>query len=136
VVSAAFRYGLCGEEAAQVALVPVGEPDPRLAPETPDMPPGISTLMSRTSVLSFNGGPVSFSIAVGEPHFEDVKNALVAGDAASLFVIYYEFAPFWCPTCGCCYCRAHYASRAVYDDGFFDCYRGTCSKGHERTLTD
>jgi hypothetical protein len=69
-------------------------------------------LMSHTSVLSVDGGPVSFSISVGETHFEDVKNALLGGDAARLFAINHEYAPFWCPTCGCSYCRKHYASWA------------------------
>jgi hypothetical protein len=101
--NALFRRGLCGEEPAHVALVPAGEPDPRLTPETPEVPQGVSTLMSHTSVLSVDGGPVSFSISVGETHFEDVKNALLGGDAARLFAINHEYAPF---------CRKHYASWA------------------------
>jgi len=32
--------------------------------------------------------------------------------------------------------NGHIVIVAVYDDGFFDCIRGRCPKGHERTLED
>jgi hypothetical protein len=67
---------------------------------------------------------------------EQVAQALDTGDGAVLFAIDQEYAPFWCPRCAAAYCREHYRSFTVYDEGFFDCIRGVCPKGHERTLVD
>jgi predicted RNA-binding Zn-ribbon protein involved in translation (DUF1610 family) len=65
-----------------------------------------------------------------------VAKALDTGDAGALYAIDEEFAPFWCPKCGASYCREHYRSYEVYDDGFFDCINGICPRGHERMLAD
>lgn len=135
-VSASFRCDLCGKEASHVILVPSGQPDPRLCPETADVPKGISTIMSDRPQLSINGGPVTFTIGVSEEDFERVRDALLAQSAAQLYDINHEYAPFWCPNCRCCYCKTHFKSYAAFDDGFFDCYYGTCPKGHKRMLVD
>lgn len=133
-VSATYLCGACGNVASTVTLVPPGQPDPRLTPEPPGVPPGISTVFTRWSQLSIDGGPVS--VTIGPVPMEDVAIALGAANAAALFAIDPELAPFWCPECGASYCREHYRSFEVYDDGFFDRVRGVCPKGHERTLED
>ena len=67
---------------------------------------------------------------------ERIGSALAATDAAALFAIDFEFAPFWCPECGACYCAEHYEHWDIYDGHFFDSTRGICPNGHERMLID
>ena len=133
-VSATYPCGACGAVASTVSLVAPGQSDPRLTPEPPGVPPGIGTIFSGHAQLSIDGGPVSLTL--GPVSMEAVTAALASGDAAALFEIDPEYAPFWCPTCGASYCRDHYRSYPVYDDGYFDCVRGVCPNGHERVLED
>jgi hypothetical protein len=42
----------------------------------------------------------------------------------------------WCPQCRLIYCRAHYSVREEWDEGFYDCSRGTCPQGHTRIVDD
>jgi hypothetical protein len=42
----------------------------------------------------------------------------------------------WCPQCALTYCRTHYNVREAWDEGFYDCSRGTCPRGHSRTIDD
>ena len=136
--SATYVCAACGNVATTVRLVEPGQPDPRLTPEPPGVPPGVSTLTSRAfpdwGQLSIDGGPVSVTLA--PVSMDQVAAALDTGDAAALFALDSEYAPFWCPRCAASYCREHYQRFEVYDEGFFDCIRGVCPKGHERTLAD
>jgi hypothetical protein len=65
-----------------------------------------------------------------------VATAIATGLEFALYALDPEYAPFWCPKCRASYCREHYRSFPVFDYGFFDCIRGVCPKGHERTLAD
>jgi hypothetical protein len=69
---------VCEQEALYVTLVLAGQPDPRLTPETPDMPERVSMLMSHITMLLIEGGSVTYSIGVGNDRFEPVKDALLA----------------------------------------------------------
>ena len=133
-VSASYLCAVCGEVASTVTLVATGQPDPRLTPEPPGVPPGVSMILADHASLSIAGGPVS--VTVGPVPVEAVAAALATGRASALFEIDSELAPFWCPRCRAAYCRDHYRTETLYDDGFFDCIRGTCPKGHQRTLED
>lgn len=42
----------------------------------------------------------------------------------------------WCPQCALIYCRAHYNVSEEWDEGFYDCSRGTCPRGHTRLVDD
>ena len=42
----------------------------------------------------------------------------------------------YCPQCDRIYCARHYSPREEYDEGFYDCTRGTCPQGHSRILDD
>ncbi len=42
----------------------------------------------------------------------------------------------YCPKCGKIYCARHYHTREEYDEGFYDCTRGTCPHGHRRIIHD
>lgn len=105
--SATYLCGACGKVASTVTLVQPGQPDPKLTPEPPGVPPGVGTLFSEIfpgeGQLSIDGGPVSISL--GPVPMEQVATALDTGDAAALFAIDREYAPFWCPNCGSSYCR-------------------------------
>ncbi len=57
--------------------------------------------------------------------------------ARALFELDLELAPFYCPACDENFCGAHWRTRDVFDaEGFHDCIRGTCPRGHERMLED
>jgi predicted RNA-binding Zn-ribbon protein involved in translation (DUF1610 family) len=137
-VSATYVCAICGNVAATVTLVGPGQPDPRLTPEPPGVPPGVGTIFSsvfpESGQISIKGGPNSVSL--GPVPMEEVAIALASGSAAALFAVGTEYAPFWCPKCGLSYCRAHYRSYPLFDEGFFDCVEGICPKGHKRTLMD
>ena len=135
-ISASFYCAVCGKEASHVTLTPAGQPDPRLTPETSDMPEGVSKLMIGVHKLSIDGGPATYTVGVTDEDFKRVKDALLSQNAAQLYAIDGEYAPFWCPKCECCYCGKHYTSETVFEDVFFDCIYGTCPKGHKRILTD
>jgi hypothetical protein len=134
--SASFKCRVCGQRASHVTLVPAGQPDRRLTPERPKMPIGISTLTTDLPRLSIDGGPVSFTLHLSNDVVERVRDALTARNAAQLYAINEEFAPFWCPMCNASYCEAHYPRHVVYDQGFFDAIWGTCPSGHHRKLAD
>jgi hypothetical protein len=42
----------------------------------------------------------------------------------------------YCPKCDAIYCRTHYDVYEEWDQGFYDCSRGTCPKGHSRIIDD
>ncbi|UCH98488.1 MAG: hypothetical protein JSV88_17025 [Candidatus Aminicenantes bacterium] len=42
----------------------------------------------------------------------------------------------YCPKCGKIYCARHYQTREEYDEGYYDCTRGTCPRGHKRIIHD
>jgi hypothetical protein len=66
-----------------------------------------------------------------------VRRAMLEKDAAALYMMDFELAPFYCPDCGACYCGAHWLRQDVFDDdGWHDSIRGTCPAGHERMLED
>ncbi len=134
--SARFFCGACRKLAATVYIVPAGTPDPRLTPEPEGAPPGISLFDIDETRLSIEGGPVSYTMPVGSDSVGRVKSALLTRNAAALYAIDEEYAPFWCPSCRRSYCRKHYRSVAAFDDGFFDCYCGTCPSRHRRVLCD
>jgi hypothetical protein len=138
LISATYLCGACRCVASIVTLVEPGQPDPRLTPEPPDVPPGVSTMTAELfpdkAFLSIGGGPVSLTL--GPIPLDRAISALRSGDPAELHAIDREYAPFWCPTCRASYCREHYVSWTLFDDGFFDCIRGVCPTGHERMLMD
>ena len=51
---------------------------------------------------------------------EKCAAALDAGDAAALFAINPEYAPFWCPMCRASYCGDDYRSWVTFDEGSYD----------------
>jgi hypothetical protein len=140
LIGTTYLCATCGCAASIVTLVEPGQPDPRLTPEPAGVPPGISTLTAQVfpdqSFLSIGGGPVSVTIGPISMPVERTVTALQSGDPAALYAIDREYAPFWCPTCRASYCREHYRSWTLYDDGFFDCIQGVCPAGHERMLMD
>jgi hypothetical protein len=65
--------------------------------------------------------------------------ALAAGDAAAVYALDTEFAPWWCPACLKSYCGDHWLRGDVFDEEephWHDSMRGRCPEGHERMLED
>jgi len=134
---ATFACATCAATAATVTLLLPGE----ASPNDPGAPPGGSgpALLGRDVLadvpwLVIAGGPVSKSVS--HPPADDVAAALARADAASLYAIDPELAPFWCPACAAAYCADHYRAWATFDDGFYDATYGECPRGHERMLDD
>ncbi len=76
-------------------------------------------------------------LAIGPGQHRVLHGALRAGDAAALFALDLELAPFWCPTCEASYCGEHWVRWSAFDDdGRHDSIRGRCPRGHERMLED
>ena len=133
-VSASFKCALC-ENTISVIFVPPEKPNPHLIPEGPDVTQGMSKLMVESASLSVKGGPVTREKGIASENVESIKNAVLAGDAAKLYSIDYgEYAPFWCPKCGCCYCEDHYAVRFKMDTIYLDWIDTLCPKGHKRMI--
>ncbi len=65
-----------------------------------------------------------------------LADALRAGDGKALVNIDREYAPSYCYQCATHYCRTCWEVWVEYDDGFYDCTRGRCPEGHERSLDD
>ena len=137
-LSATFQCAACGNVAATVTLVEPGQPGPTRTPEPPGAQPGVGSFLSSAfpdqAHLAIDGGPVS--VAHGFVPIERVAAALEASDAAALFAINYEYAPFWCPRCNASYCGDDYRSWVTFDEGFYDATYGVCPEGHERELDD
>lgn len=138
MTSVTYPCASCPNPASTVTLVGRGQPDPNLTPAPPGLPDGVgsifSTVLPDAGMLSIKGGPVSVSL--GPVDLDRVAAALATNDPAELFAIDFELAPFWCPKCAASYCGDHYRAITLYDEGYFDCIRGTCPAGHERMLMD
>ena len=76
----------------------------------------------------------SFTSTLTQPVTADVRAAL--GDAAGLYALDPELAPFYCPRCGASYCGEHWRTYDVFEDCLHDSIRGACPLGHDRMLED
>lgn len=65
-----------------------------------------------------------------------VEAALEQHDARFLRGLNSELVAFWCFRCERSFCGAHWRSQPVYDDGYFDYYRGWCPRQHVQKLWD
>lgn len=125
-----FRCAACGEVAAVVRIVPAsGRADlgPPLGRQAQDRD-GI--------VVDYFGGTVWKGAGAGP--YQAVREILGedSPDPAALRRIDWEFAPFYCAACGENYCRAHWHSIVLFDEGFYDCTTGRCPRGHEQVIDD
>ena len=79
------------------------------------------------------------STRLGAAQAERVAQALERADAAALYAVSLEFAPFYCPTCDRVYCAECWQTSLVFADdlpGWLEETRGTCPEHHERMLSD
>ena len=115
--AAEFTCAECGAVAGRVEVVPspAVEGRNRLI---------VSVFMSKWEELSKDGT------------YADAAAALDARDARALWKGSLEWAPFYCPECDACYCGGHWRQWMEFDEGFYDCTRGVCPRGHERMLYD
>ncbi len=47
-----------------------------------------------------------------------------------------EGLDYYCPECDCFYCADHYIVVPAFEEGFYDCARATCPRGHRRIIDD
>jgi hypothetical protein len=79
------------------------------------------------------------STRLGAAAAERVAQVLARADAAALYALDVEYAPFYCPTCNAVYCAACWRTFLVFADdlpGWLEETRGTCPEHHERMLSD
>ncbi|HYR08305.1 MAG TPA: hypothetical protein VEQ60_11070 [Longimicrobium sp.] len=79
------------------------------------------------------------STRLGAAEAERVARALERADAAALYAVNLEYAPFYCPTCDRVYCAECWRTFLVFADdlpGWLEETRGTCPEHHERMLSD
>ena len=130
-VEARFTCSRCGREAAHLALFGPG------VPEASTGRPPIEG--SGLPVLVIEAGRLSMRIGTAALDSLEVVRALAARDAAALYAVDREFAPFWCPTCAAVYCADEWQVWDVFDEEqrwFWEELRGICPEGHERWIYD
>jgi hypothetical protein len=79
------------------------------------------------------------SMRLGSAAADRVAQVLERADAATLYALNLEYAPFYCPTCEAVYCGECWRTFLVFADdlpGFLEETRGICPQGHERMLSD
>jgi hypothetical protein len=113
--------GGCGRPSSTLSLVPVKNPDVFVQG---------GYWLELDSFLGTTGNIVK------DEQLASVRAALTASDSSFFIKLNWELAPFWCPKCQRNYCSSHWEVETVVDEGFFDCFRGTCPRGHERELWD
>jgi hypothetical protein len=125
-----FRCAECGEMPAVVKIVPAGH--------MADMGPPLGPQVQRRDgvVVDYFGG-TAWKLA-DAPVYQAVCEILSgeAPDPAALRRVDWELAPFYCPDCALNYCRADWRSYVSFDEGFYDCTRGRCPRGHEHMIDD
>lgn len=80
-------------------------------------------------------GLASFDLS-SSSELETVRAAIQTRDLAMVRGANAEFAPFWCGQCERVWCRAHWKTEVMFDDGFYDATYGTCPAGHRQLLDD
>ena len=79
------------------------------------------------------------STRLGAAEADRVARALERADAAALYAVNLEYAPFYCPACDRVYCAECWRTSLVFADdlpGWLEETRGTCPEHHERMLSD
>jgi hypothetical protein len=76
----------------------------------------------------------TFTGTLTQPETASVRSAIA--DAAALYALDPELAPFYCAECRHTYCGDHWQREDVFEEDFHDCIRGTCPEGHARMLED
>ena len=117
-----FDCAACGHPAGRVELTP-GSYTTRKGEPYSDVPAVV--------VTSLMGRLVS---RVEAEQVRIVTDAIAAADGTVLHRL--DLAPFWCRFCGRAYCRRHWATETVMDEGFYDCTYGTCPAGHRVMIDD
>lgn len=98
------------------------------------------------TVLLPNPDGITITGFIGECHLtidpasaSAIKEALEQRDAAALYSMSYEWAPFYCPDCEAIYCVQHWITEIRFDEddpGWYDATYGTCPNGHRHLLDD
>jgi hypothetical protein len=127
---AAFRCARCGELAGVVKVARAGaavDMGPPLGLEIQDRDGVVVDYFLGTAWHAIGGGTL-----------DAVQAAIDQGDLdpVALRGIDPELAPFYCPDCELNYCADDWAREVVFDEGFYDCTRGTCPHGHVHTIDD
>ena len=69
----------------------------------------------------------------------DAVQKIVSSDApdpVALRRIDWVLAPFYCPDCDLNYSQADWHTFPIFDEGFYYCTIGICSRGHRHTVDD
>ena len=98
--------------------------------------PGGARLRVRPGAPSCRLEFVNVSVGVAPNGLVELVSGVDAIDPLVLRRIDWELAAFCCVSCERNYCPQCWTTWAVFDEGFFDCMRGRCPRGHEQMLSD
>jgi len=128
--AASFRCAECGEMAGVVRVARAGA--------TVDMGPPFGRQAATGDGLVVDYFLGTAWHAAGPEVLDSVQALIDAGsaDPITLRHVTWELAPFYCPDCQLNYCAKDWHTWVVNDDGFYDCTRGLCPKGHEHMVDD
>ncbi|MDO8806468.1 MAG: HD domain-containing protein [Elusimicrobiota bacterium] len=115
-----FACVVCGTTAATVTLVPAGSPM-------------LGSIVSPGFLIE---GFMGSALSGGLKSVDAALAALKGRDLEALRKICWEAGCFECHVCRRVYCLRHWNTRVEFDDGFYDCTRGTCPDGHTQLLDD
>ena len=126
---------VCGDRASTVDLVPPGVTHPK-AGSAALADVGIYDGPSGRGRLIEEGVCGKSMWVVEVDQLDRLRAIFLRGDWRALYQLDREWLSSYCPTCDVNYCTAHWDKYDEFDDGFYDCTRGTCPRGHKRVLSD
>lgn len=126
-----FSCAQCDGVAARLRLV-----SPDEAVDLPGPPGG-----GAFTVRAEKGPTVAFEFIAASTRAAsvDLVELLQAAErltAAQLRRVDWDLTAFVCHDCGLAYCPSCWTTWPLFDDGFYDCTRGSCPMGHEQDLDD
>lgn len=83
-------------------------------------------------ILRYSGITCAYEL----PPRDDLLAWARSKDVSSLHAHLPEGLDAYCPSCQRVYCRTHYQTEVIYDEGFYDATYGTCPAGHRRMIDD
>jgi len=75
-------------------------------------------------------------MVVSAEKIDELQGYMRRKSAQEMHEIYIKYAPCFCLQCERAYCKDHWVMSLEFDDGFYDCTRGSCPAGHEQLLDD
>lgn len=132
-----FPCAICGATSTRLVFVPPGCQHPKADSKA------FEDLLIYDGRFVGEGGTLITESVTGktsggltQERAEPILTALRSGDPLQLIRIDRDYLPSYCPECKASYCRSHWRTQVVFDEGFYDCTYGFCPAGHRKKLDD